>query len=87
MSEKPALAVVEAISPANPDVVAKLENWLERAKSGELQSVALAAICADGASVTAWSGTIKARGYATQQSTLGAIEILRGKIMKQLLQE
>lgn len=40
----------------DPDVIEKLEDLLARARSGELQAIAVAAITSDGGASTVWAG-------------------------------
>ena len=43
-------------APAQQDLVAQLENLLERARSGELQALAFAGVLSNGNSVNGWGG-------------------------------
>lgn len=48
---------LHALAPVkNPDVIAKLEDLLARARSGELQAIAVAGITSDGGAATVWAG-------------------------------
>lgn len=48
---------LHALAPAkNHDVIEKLEDLLARARSGELQAVAVAGITSDGGASTVWAG-------------------------------
>lgn len=48
---------LHALAPVkNPDVIEKLEDLLARARSGELQAIAVAGITSDGGAGTAWAG-------------------------------
>lgn len=48
---------LHALAPAkNPDVIEKLEDLLARARSGELQAIAVAGITSDGGASTVWAG-------------------------------
>lgn len=54
-SEEP--VKLHALTPTqNPDVVEKLEDLLARARSGELQAIAVAGITSDGGASTVWAG-------------------------------
>lgn len=54
---RPQLGRLHALAPAkNPDVVERLEDLLARARSGELQAVAVAGITSDGGASTVWAG-------------------------------
>lgn len=63
VSLKPTLAK----NTPEPDVVAVLEHLLQRAKDGDLQSLAYATVNADGTTGTGWEGVNTTRfpmGYA-----------------------
>lgn len=48
---------LHALAPTqNPDVVERLEDLLARARSGELQAIAVAGITSDGGASTVWAG-------------------------------
>ncbi|MDB5937586.1 MAG: hypothetical protein JWQ01_4930 [Massilia sp.] len=63
--------------PVNSDVVAMLEQWLERAKDGRLQSVGVAGVKSDGTVSTEWRGL--AGGWLHQMNS--AVLILQYRIM------
>ena len=43
-------------APAQQDLVAQLENLLERARSGELQALAFAGVLSNGNPIDGWGG-------------------------------
>ncbi|WP_454917436.1 hypothetical protein [Xanthobacter sediminis] len=60
----------------NPTCIATLEEWLERARSGEIVGVALAALHHDGVGSYAVGGRVG--GY----SMLGALEMACAELVK-----
>lgn len=63
----------------NEKTIELLEQWLEMAKEGFIQNVALAGVTDDFASLTQWSESDNV------QTLLGAINILNYKLMKSVL--
>ncbi|API59628.1 hypothetical protein BSL82_10115 [Tardibacter chloracetimidivorans] len=68
------LRVITA-EPVTADTVVVLETMLERARKGELSSVAIAAVTRDGAATTTWSALPSA------PAILGALQILSARII------
>jgi hypothetical protein len=81
MSNSPNLSVVE-FKPkikVNQSAVELLEEFLERVKSGEIETVAIAAL-SDGSSVTQWSECDHV------QALLGAITILEARLINRVIE-
>lgn len=64
----------------NQSAVELLEDFLERVKSGEIDTVAIAALT-DGSSVTQWSECDHV------QALLGAIAILEARLIRNVIQD
>lgn len=61
MNEPRVLSIVDRLPPAanapDPDVVAALENWLERAKAGQLRGICIAAALNEGPGSSTYAAT------------------------------
>ncbi|QIG69482.1 hypothetical protein EVB79_112 [Rhizobium phage RHph_N3_13] len=64
----------------NESCVELLESWLERAKSGEVQTVAIAGLTDSSSSTTQWSEIDHV------QALLGALKILEARIVRQVVE-
>lgn len=64
----------------NESCVETLQDWLEKAKAGEVVTVAIAGITGDGASLTQWSEIDHV------QALLGAITILEAKVVREVIE-
>lgn len=69
------LKEVETAARVNDAIVDLLEDNLEKAKSGEIQSVALVACCSDASSYHSYECTVR------PSYILGELEILKRDIM------
>lgn len=63
------------VPEVNETCVARLEEWLEMARSGEIVGVAVVALCADGASRYAVSGKVGGHGM------IGALEVAKAELI------
>lgn len=68
-----AVVKLETEKPVNKECIETLERMLDRAKAGELQGLAIGAVCFDGSSTTACAGVTKMSGYASQQALMGTL--------------
>ena len=80
MSNSPNLSVIEfkPKTKVNQSAVELLEDFLERAKSGEIDCISIAALT-DGSSVTQWSECDHI------QALLGAITILEARLIREVI--
>lgn len=68
----------QSTATPNIQVVAVLADLLEQAKSGELQSVAFAGQCADGAMITGFTSSDDVF------STIGALRLVEHRLMENI---
>lgn len=61
---------------SSEDCVVMLENWLERAKSGEVVSIAIAGTCADGGGIYGISQYVD-----SMSSLVGMLEVAKHQII------
>jgi hypothetical protein len=64
----------------NESVVELLEHWLEMAKSGEVDTVAIAGLISDGSSIS------QASEVGHVQALLGALRILEMRIVREAIE-
>jgi hypothetical protein len=63
----------------NESCVELLEEWLERARSGEIHTVAIAGLTDQSSSITQWSEIDHV------QALLGALRILEARVVRQVV--
>lgn len=69
--------VIDA-EPVGEGIVETLEDWLERAKAGEVSSVAIAIVNRDGSASTEWSDA------PSQVLLIGAVSRLQWRLNQEL---